>query len=90
MMELLLGLLNLLGLACWAEIKTENPKCTYYFGPFLTKKEANTYQNGYLEDLKGEGAKNIKITIKRCRPDQLTVFEETEEFKGFDKVVNFT
>ena len=57
MKELLLKLLDFLGLAYWAEIKTENPKCTYYFGPFLTWKEADSYQDGYLEDLKGEGAK---------------------------------
>jgi len=79
MIELLLKLQDFLGLAYWIEIKTEKPKCIYYFGPFLTDKEAKSNLNGYLEDLKEEGAKEIKVTIKRCKPTQLTIFQEEAE-----------
>ena len=87
MLELFLELLDFLGLAYWAEIKTENPKCTYYFGPFLSQKEAKRHDIGYLEDLKQEGAKEIKVAIKRCKqPTKLTILEEGEE--NFTSMVN--
>jgi hypothetical protein len=90
MLELLLKLQDFLGLAYWAEIKTESPKCTYYFGPFLTEKEAKSYHSGYLEDLKAEGAKDIKVAIKRCKPRQLTIFDEATEENFKKKIVNLT
>jgi hypothetical protein len=33
------------------EIITASPRCTYYFGLFLTVKEAEEAQDGYLQDL---------------------------------------
>jgi hypothetical protein len=56
----------------WVEIFTEYPRCLYYFGPFDTEEEASYYQSGYVEDLEGEGAKEIIITIKQCSPQILT------------------
>jgi hypothetical protein len=56
----------------WIEIFTEYPRCLYYFGPFDTEEEASYYQSGYVEDLEGEGAKDIIITIKQCTPQILT------------------
>jgi len=76
------SLLERFGLAYWVEIKTDYPRCTYYFGPFLAKDEAEVAQAGYEEDLKTEGAQGIKLHIKRCKPKDLTIFEEKEESKS--------
>ena len=81
MKEFLISLLEMFGLAYWVEIKTDYPRCTYYFGPFLAKDEAEVAQAGYEEDLKTEGAQGIKLHIKRCKPKDLTIFEEKEESK---------
>lgn len=82
MKELLINVLQLFGLAWWVEIVTEQPQCTYYFGPFLSAADAETAQSGYLEDLQHEGAQNITTRLKRCKPNQLTVFDEGSEFPG--------
>lgn len=74
--ELFVTFLERLGLAWWIEIVTENPACTYYFGPFVNVSDARLAQEGYLEDLVQEGATGIQVTIKRCRPETLTIFEQ--------------
>lgn len=79
MQESLTNLLHLLGLAWWVEITTDNPRCTYYFGPFLTAKEAEESKAGYIEDLEQEGALNIRVAIKRCKPAILTIFDDLGE-----------
>mgnify|MGYP002716634961 FL=1 len=61
------------GWAWWLEIDTQNPLCTYYFGPFLTAREAQAAKTGYVEDLEQEGATEITAIIKRCKPEKLTV-----------------
>jgi hypothetical protein len=73
--------LNFFGLAFWVEIVTKEPRCTYYFGPFIDEEEANGYVSGYLEDLETEQAQGITFNIKRCKPKQLTVFIEDELVK---------
>lgn len=65
--------LEKLGLAWWVEIFTLHPECTYYFGPFMSAKEAKLAQDGYIEDLEGEGAQGISVAIKRCQPQELTI-----------------
>ena len=57
----------------WVEIVTDLPRCTYYFGPFDTDKEASSNIPGYVEDLESEGAKRVSILIKRCQPSELTI-----------------
>ncbi|NES84739.1 MAG: DUF1816 domain-containing protein [Moorea sp. SIO2B7] len=79
MKELLIGITNVLRLAYWVEIVTNNPRCTYYFGPFINKTEAKAAQDGYIEDLQNEGAQDIVVTIKRCKPNKLTIFDELGE-----------
>lgn len=74
--ELVINLLNFLGLAFWVEITTSSPRCTYYFGPFLTAQEAKVAQAGYLEDLEKEGAQGITVMVKRCKPTYLTIDDE--------------
>ncbi|MFB2938548.1 DUF1816 domain-containing protein [Aerosakkonemataceae cyanobacterium BLCC-F154] len=79
MKEVLLSILNFLGLAWWIEIITHKPQCTYYFGPFLTEKEAELAKTGYLEDLEMEGAMGVDVFIKRCKPNELTVEDDLGE-----------
>ncbi|NJO43732.1 MAG: DUF1816 domain-containing protein [Cyanobacteria bacterium CRU_2_1] len=81
MKEVWLSILEFLGLAWWVEIVTEAPSCIYYFGPFVSVEEAKAAQAGYIEDLEREGAKGIKVAIKRCKPKKLTVFDEEAEEK---------
>lgn len=85
MSDILLNMLEFLGQSWWAEVVTENPRCTYYFGPFLTAGEAEAAKPGYVEDLQREGATNIRVTIKRCKPDysNLTVYDDSEEDSSF-------
>jgi len=79
MKEVVIKILQFLGLAFWVEIVTDNPRCTYYFGPFLSEKEASDAKSGYVEDLENEGAQGIVVKIKRCKPSNLTIFDEQGE-----------
>ncbi|MGB3558854.1 MAG: DUF1816 domain-containing protein [Geitlerinemataceae cyanobacterium] len=76
MKEFFVNSLNLLGLAWWVKISTDNPRCTYYFGPFITQQEAKDAQSGYIEDLENEGAQGISLEIARFKPNDLTIYEE--------------
>lgn len=87
MKETFLQLLNLLGFAFWAEISTTAPRCTYYFGPFLSKAEVEEAKEGYLEDLLEEGAQGIQVNIKRCKPKDLTIFDESTENISFKNMI---
>lgn len=57
----------------WVEIVTDLPRCTYYFGPFDSDKEASSNTPGYIEDLESEGAQRLSIRIKKCQPSELTL-----------------
>jgi hypothetical protein len=48
----------------WIKIYTSEPPCTYYFGPFDSKKEAKIHQSGYIEDLVREKAQGITVETK--------------------------
>jgi hypothetical protein len=63
-------------LAWWVEIITAEPACTYYFGPFISAKEALLSKDDYIEDLEQEEAKGITVQIKQCHPQELTIFED--------------
>lgn len=76
MNEFLTNILSSLGLAWWVEITTDSPRCVYYFGPFPSAKVAYEHQGGYIEDLEQEGAQNIVVYVKRCKPKDLTVYDE--------------
>lgn len=79
MKEILTNIQELLGLAFWVEIITENPRCTYYFGPFASQKEAQGASSGYIEDLQNEGAVNIAVKVERMKPTELTIFDDLGE-----------
>jgi len=77
--EQLIGVSNNVGLAWWVEIVTQNPRCTYYFGPFLNSSDATLASKGYVEDLETEGALGIIVNVKRCKPNDLTIAEDLGE-----------
>lgn len=77
--DLATGLIQGAATDWWVEITTEAPRCTYYFGPFESAKEAQVESPGYIEDLEGEGAKGIKVNVKRCNPEVLTITESDDD-----------
>jgi len=83
--EVLINTFDYIGLACWVEIVTQNPRCTYYFGPFLSSSDARLASIGYIEDLEVEGAQGIVVHVKRCKPNTLTIAEDLGE--RFDRKV---
>ncbi|BAW95380.1 hypothetical protein NIES970_02850 [[Synechococcus] sp. NIES-970] len=91
MKELLLKLFETFGRAHWLEIKTEQPECTYYFGPYLSRKEAETAKVGFLEDLSKEGAQGIRVDLKRCAtPKELTIFDDPDPKKTLMPILSFS
>ena len=77
--EALVNLFHGFGWAWWVQIVTQTPRCTYYFGPFLSVKEAKAATIGYIEDLEQEGAQGIAVDVKRCKPDALTISDDLGE-----------
>jgi len=65
--EPVVSVLEQLKLALWVEVVTEQPQCTYYFGPCQLKSRF-----GYIEDLKQESAQVIAVTFNRVQPRELT------------------
>lgn len=89
MKEILTKILNVIGWAYWVKIETKKPSCTYYFGPFMSLKEAKSSKVGYLEDLSKEGAVEVAVEVKRCKPTELTVINEKDENLDFKPVPAF-
>jgi hypothetical protein len=71
-------LLNFKNKQWWIKITTEQPQCIYYFGPFENEQEAHNHCPGYIEDLKSEQAQGIKVAIKLCNPDLLTIDSQAD------------
>ena len=61
---------NKLGLAWWAKIETDEPKTTYWFGPFMTKRSLIENMPPFIEDLSNEGSINIKHSLVRCKKEE--------------------
>lgn len=74
----LASFLNRVGLAWWVEVTTQSPKCVYYFGPFASPQEAEGELPGFIEDLEDEHAQEIQVVVRRCKPAELTIFEDTD------------
>jgi hypothetical protein len=83
------SILEDLGLAVWIEIVTDSPNVTYYFGPFVSASEAHAAKVGYIEDLEAEGSKGLVVTVKRCKPEKLTIYDDSLDFK-FDRFLAFS
>jgi hypothetical protein len=84
--EIWTSTLDFLGQAWWVEISTTEPKCTYYFGPFVDAKEADKAVSGYIEDLESESARGIQVQIKRCKPERLTIDHDMGESSDRERV----
>ena len=80
MREFFTSVLKTVGLAFWVEIVTDRPECTYYFGPFDNRKDAEASVPGYVEDLQQEDATVVKSEVKRFRPQNLTIYDDKEDF----------
>ena len=61
---------NKLGLAWWAKIETEQPKTTYWYGPFITKRSLKENMSAFIQDLSKEGSVNIKHSFFRCKKEE--------------------
>ena len=61
---------NKLGLAWWAKIETDQPRGTYWFGPFITKRSLKENMSSFIKDLSDEGSKNIKHSLIRCKKEE--------------------
>jgi hypothetical protein len=83
------SVLETVGMAAWVEIVTDAPSCTYYFGPFMRRADAESAKIGYIEDLEAEGSKGLTVTVKRCRPSVLTIYDDSMDFK-FDRFPAFS
>lgn len=90
MKDFLTEITNFVGLAWWIEINTDIPRCTYYFGPFISKEEALLYKDGYIEDLQNEQAKGISVSIKRYKPTELTISEESSDNNNLGNFFSLT
>jgi len=75
--EIFISFVDTIGVAVWVEIVTESPICTYYFGPFSSIGEASIAKTGYREDLESESATIVSMVVKRCKPQNLTIFDES-------------
>jgi hypothetical protein len=75
------SILEIFGLAVWIEIVTDSPRCTYYFGPFSSESEAEGAKIGYIEDIEAEGSKGLAVMVKRCKPEMLTIYDDSLDFK---------
>ena len=72
--KLIRNLGNKLGLAWWAKIETDQPKATYWYGPFITKRSLKENMSSFIKDLSDEGSTNIKHSLVRCKKEEpLTV-----------------
>ena len=65
---------NKLGLAWWAKIQTANPNVTYWYGPFLSKRNLEDNMFSFIKDLTNEGSTDIKHSLVSCKKEEpLTV-----------------
>ncbi len=68
--ELVLAFLNVIGWAWWAKLETNNPKATYWFGPFVTRRYLCEHLTNMVKELERETSSSVKETIVRCRCDE--------------------
>ena len=58
---------NIIGVAWWAKVDTNNPSVTYWFGPFLTKKSLTDNLDVFIDELLTEGSQDICHSLVRGR-----------------------
>jgi Domain of unknown function (DUF1816) len=57
----------------WLEVRTINPLCIYFFGPFENQSEAESSQESFVQDLESENAWVLYSNVKLDNPRQLTI-----------------
>ena len=67
---------DILKLSWWLKIKTVIPPCIYYFGPFSSKKKANSSQYDYVKDLLQKKAHGTTVEVKQIEPRELLIYED--------------
>jgi hypothetical protein len=60
--------LDRFGKAWWVEITTTNPRINYYFGPFISAKEAGIAQPSYMEAIEHKGEQIQGVRIQQYKP----------------------
>tara|TARA_B100000700_G_scaffold215639_1_gene237020 strand:+ start:281 stop:511 length:231 start_codon:yes stop_codon:yes gene_type:complete len=61
---------NSFGLAWWARVETRDPNVTYWFGPFLTRRNLKVNLSVFEQDLYEEGSHSINHSFIRGRRDE--------------------
>lgn len=61
------------GKAWWVEITTVNPRMSYYFGPFISAKEAGIAQPSYIEAIELQGEQILGVRIQQYKPKILPI-----------------
>jgi len=68
------SLANGLGVTWWARIQTHTPDVTYWFGPFLRRRELEQALPAFLADIESEGPQSIDHELLQTRRSEpLTV-----------------
>jgi hypothetical protein len=65
------SLANGLGVTWWARIHTHTPDVTYWFGPFLRRRELEQALPAFLADIESEGPQSMDhelLRTSRCEP----------------------
>ena len=73
-----------IGLDWWIKVVTDDPECTYSFGPYDSKSEAEAEQFGFIEDLKCENAIIVSQEVMRDKPTEYTIYDERTDFLGIN------
>ncbi len=64
---------NVVGLAWWAKVHSEDPEITYWLGPFLRRRHLESNLLLFLRDLQLEGAQELTTErLRRRRSEPLT------------------
>lgn len=77
-------------LGWWLEILTAQPLCLYYFGAFTTRQEAESQQDGFIEDLLQENALILSTNLQFLQPKEITLTGDDlrSHIHGFRKISN--
>ena len=64
---------NVLGLAWWAKVRSEDPRFVYWLGPFVRRRHLERHLSLFLRDLQLEGAQDLTAErVRRRRREPLT------------------
>ena len=61
------SLVNGLGLAWWARIRTQGPDVTYWYGPFVRRSTLERTLPAFLDELRSESPESIEHSCLQAR-----------------------